>query len=156
VHEPTGYVCPFCRLLHGVDTERNRGDDIVWQDESTTALISPKWWSRNPGHAIVIPNAHVENLYEIDEELLGRVYGTVRRVAGALKETYDCSGTSTRQHNEPDGNQDVWHLHVHVFPRYAGDELYERHTEIRWATPAERAPFAARLRGARALQRAER
>ena len=77
---------------------------------------------------IVIPNAHVENLYEIDEELLGAVYrDRASAIAGALKEAYDCSGTSTRQHNEPDGNQDVWHLHVHVFPRYAGDGLYERH-----------------------------
>jgi histidine triad (HIT) family protein len=95
----------------------------------------------------------VENIYEIDEELLGAVYRSVQRVAGALKEVYDCSGTSTRQHNEPDGNQDVWHLHVHVFPRYADDGLYERHMESYWATPAEREPFAERLRNAPALQR---
>lgn len=55
-------------------------------------------------------------------------------------------GTSTRQHNEPAGYQDVWHLHVHVFPRYDGDRLYERHEEKRWASPAERAPYAAKLR----------
>jgi histidine triad (HIT) family protein len=136
MHEPAGYECPFCRLQRGVDTEHNRQADIVWQDDSTTAFVSPKWWAGNHGHVIVIPNAHVENIYEIDEEPLGAVYRTVRRVAGALKEAYDCSGTSTRQHNEPDGNQDVWHLHVHVFPRYAGDGLYERHAETYWAPPA--------------------
>ena len=153
MHEPAGYECPFCRLQRGVDTENNRQADIVWQDDATTAFVSPKWWPGNHGHVIVIPNAHVENIYEIDEELLGAVYRTVRRVAGALKEVYDCSGTSTRQHNEPDGNQDVWHLHVHVFPRYADDGLYERHVESYWATPAEREPFAERLRNAPALQR---
>jgi histidine triad (HIT) family protein len=80
--------------------------------------------------------------------VLASVYSTVRRVAIALKNAYECDGTSTRQHNEPGGNQDVWHLHVHVFPRYLGDRLYERSEEMRWATPAERAPYAAKLRAA--------
>ena len=63
-----------------------------------------------------------------------------------LKTAYRCEGTSTRQHNEPAGYQDVWHLHAHVFPRYPGDRLYERHEEKRWASPEERAPYAAKLR----------
>ena len=144
-HEPPGYDCPFCRLLRGVETEHNRLDDIVWRDERTTAFIAPRWWPENHGHAIVIPNEHVENLYGIDAGLLGDVYATAKRVAIALKEAYACPGTSTRQHNEPAGYQDVWHLHVHVFPRYDGDRLYQRHEEKRWASPEERAPYAAKL-----------
>ena len=58
---------PAARLRH----ENNRQADIVWQDDSTTAFVSPKWWPGNHGHVIVIPNAHVENIYEIDEALLG-------------------------------------------------------------------------------------
>ena len=145
-HAPPGYDCPFCWLLLGVETDLNRLNDIVFRDAETTALIAPKWWPSNHGHVLVIPNLHVENIYMIDDELLGAVYGTVKRVAVALKEVYDCGGTSTRQHNEPAGNQDVWHLHVHVFPRYPGDRLYERHEEKRWASPAERAPYAPKLR----------
>jgi len=147
-HAPQGYDCPFCRLVRGTETELNRLDDVVWRDEQTMAFIAPKWWPANHGHLLVIPNLHVENLYEIDEELLGAVYSTARRVAIALKRAYRCDGTSTRQHNEPGGTQDVWHLHVHVFPRYFGDRLYERHEEDRWTTPAERAPYAAKLRAA--------
>jgi histidine triad (HIT) family protein len=37
---------------------------------------------------------------------------------------------------------------VHVFPRYDGDGLYERHDEQHWTTAAERAPYAAKLRAA--------
>ena len=59
---------------------------------------------------------------------------------------YDCAGTSTRQHNEPAGYQDAWHYHVHVFPRYPGDNLYNtRHLESP-ATAAQRAPYIQRLR----------
>ncbi len=148
MHEPSGYACPFCRLLDGVETERNRVDDVVWRDERTTAFVSPKWWPANPGAAIVIPNAHVENLYEIADDLLGAVYATTKRVALAMKTAYACEGTSTRQHNEPGGQQDVWHFHVHVFPRWDGDELYARQAQSRWVAPEERAGYSAQLRAA--------
>jgi histidine triad (HIT) family protein len=147
-HAPAGYDCPFCRLLRGIDTEINCAGDIVHRDERTTALIAPKWWPANHGHVLVIPNTHVENIYAIDDTLLGAVAATTRRIAIALKRAYGCDGVSTRQHNEPAGNQDVWHLHVHVFPRYVGDRLYARHEETTWTTPAERAPYAAKLRAA--------
>jgi histidine triad (HIT) family protein len=146
-HEPPGYDCPFCRLVRGVETERNRLDDVVYRDNETTAFVSPKWWPGNEGHAIVVPVAHVENLYAIPPDLLAAVYATVQRVAVAIRATYGCAGTSTRQHNEPGGAQDVWHFHVHVFPRWAGDELYANDAQQRWAGPEERAPYAARLRG---------
>ena len=146
MHEPPGYACPFCRLLGGVETERNRVDDVVWRGECTTAFVSPKWWPANPGAVIVIPNTHVENLYEIEDDLLGAVYATTKRVVLAMKTAYACEGTSTRQHNEPGGQQDVWHFHVHVFPRSEGDELYARQAQSRWVAAEERAGYAAQLR----------
>jgi histidine triad (HIT) family protein len=59
-------------------------------------------------------------------------------------EIYGCPGISTRQHNGPEGNQDVWHYHLHVFPRYAKNDLYGK--PFRLATQAERAVYADRLR----------
>lgn len=65
-------------------------------------------------------------------------------MAMALKGAYACDGISTRQHNEPAGNQVVWHYHLHVFPRYNNDRLY---TSTGYYTePEERVPYAARLR----------
>lgn len=83
------------------------------------------------------------------DEILAKVYETVKRVAIALRESYEgCSGTSTRQHNEPDGNQDVWHFHVHVFPRYKNDKLYVNHEDKRYIAPEERRDYAITLRNA--------
>lgn len=127
---------------------RNAPTDIVWQDERTTAFVSPKWWDASPAHVLVIPNEHYENLYAIPDDVLGAVYATAKRIAGALKEAYGCAGTSTRQHNEPAGGQDVFHFHVHVYPRAEGDRLYETHRNVRWTEPDERAPYAERLRRA--------
>jgi histidine triad (HIT) family protein len=61
-----------------------------------------------------------------------------------MKRAYGCDGTSVRQHNEPAGDQDVWHYHLHVFPRYAGDDLYR--SSARLTHPEERWPYADRLR----------
>jgi histidine triad (HIT) family protein len=52
------------------------------------------------------------------------VHALTRLAALALKAVYVCEGVSTRQHNEPAGGQDVWHYHVHVTPRFEGDNFY--------------------------------
>ena len=145
-HAPGGYLCPLCEIVAGRETERNRRSDIVWSDAATTAFVSPKWWETNRAHVIVVPNEHFENLYEIPEQALSAVYATAKRVALALKDVYGCDGTSTRQHNEPGAQQDVFHFHVHVYPRYFDDRLYQSHDRVRWASPEERAPYAERLR----------
>ena len=139
-------ACPFCRLLRGEETDWNAAADIVWHDEDTTAFVSPRWWPRNEGHVIVIPNEHVRDVAAIDDATLGRVYATAKRVAAALVDAYGCEGTSMRQHNGTGAGQDVWHFHVHVFPRWAGDDLYSRDAEYRFAGADERRPYAERLR----------
>ncbi|MCL6603676.1 MAG: HIT domain-containing protein [Paenibacillus sp.] len=65
-------------------------------------------------------------------------------VAKALKAQYKCDGVSTRQHNEPHGNQDVWHYHLHIFPRYEGDNLYR--TSASFSAPEDRIAYAQSLR----------
>jgi histidine triad (HIT) family protein len=140
--------CPFCALVAGRETARNHPADIVLSDESTTAFVSPRWWEACPGHVLVVPNAHRPTLDEMEADLLGRVYGCAGDVATALERVDRCEGVSTRQHNGPGAGQEIWHFHVHVFPRWGGDRLYERNGETRWVSAVERAERAARLREA--------
>ncbi|MFF0612731.1 HIT family protein [Nocardia tengchongensis] len=123
-HEPAGYDCPFCFLLVGGETPLDSPRDIVLRTDQATAFTASRWWPNNHGHVLVIPNAHHENLYDLPPEYGHAVHDVVRAIAIAMRATYACSGVSTRQHNEPPGGQDVWHYHVHVFPRYDGDNLY--------------------------------
>ena len=142
-HEPKDYTCPFCDWLAGNETEYKQNSDIVYQDEYVTAFVSPKWWVNNPGNVIVIPNHHYENLYDISEDALSHVYITIKKLAIAMRDSYPhCTATSTRQHNEPDGNQDVWHFHAHLFARYPNDNLYIQHENKRFVEPAERKVYA--------------
>lgn len=129
-HEPYGYVCPFCLVVQGIEDEENKlvqtkQRDIVYQDDDVTALIASLWWPNNKGHVIIIPNHHYENIFDLPNEVATKIHATARRIAFALKDCYKCDGVSTRQHNEPGGNQDVWHYHLHVYPRFKKDNLYK-------------------------------
>jgi histidine triad (HIT) family protein len=146
-HEPDGYDCPICAIVRGEERPPwTLRDDVVFQDETTTAWVNGRWWQNNPGNVVVVPNRHVENLYGLERELAADVHDTVRRLAVALKTAYECGGVSTRQHNEPAGDQEVWHYHVHVFPRWEGDDLYG--SPYRLTAPEERRPYSERLRAA--------
>jgi histidine triad (HIT) family protein len=146
-HEPPGYQCPFCALAGGSDDALNCQADIVRRTAGALALISPRWWPRNHGHVLVVPVRHYENIYELPARAGHAVHDLVREVAIAIRQTYGCEGVSTRQHNEPAGNQDAWHYHVHVFPRYAGDQLYSSAPYQDFVTAEQRRPYAERLRG---------
>lgn len=145
-HEPQDYRCPFCSIARGEETELNKLSDLVFENESVIAFVSPKQWINNPGNVLVIPKEHIENVYDISEELLDAVYLVGKKVALAMKDAYGCEGTSFRQHNEPAGNQDVWHFHLHIFPRWEDDSLYVGHESARYVSVEERLPYVNKLR----------
>jgi len=125
-HEPEGYECPFCFIVQQcqqADSPRKR-EDIVFFDDAMTVLVPPHHYAAIRGNVLVFPNRHFENIFDIDCELGADLLRATQRIAFAMKHAYNCEGISTRQHNEPAGYQDVWHYHLHVFPRFTGDNLY--------------------------------
>ena len=124
----------------------NLTSDVVWRDDETLAWINPRWWGEIPGNVIVIPNQHVENMFELDKTQAAAVHETARRVSLAMLAAYGCEGISTRQNNGPGANQEVWHYHLHLHPRQQGDNLYR--ADARVTRPDERAPYVDRLRTA--------
>lgn len=146
-HEPKEYLCPLCQIVKGEDTNLGSQEScVVFRDTFVTAFVAGKWWRSNPGHVVIVPNDHYENLYSIPEELGHKIFDLSKRVALAFKETYKCDGVSTKQHNEPAGNQEVWHYHLHVIPRYEGDNHYINGGDMFWPTTEEKQPYADKLR----------
>jgi histidine triad (HIT) family protein len=145
-HAPEGYLCPFCLIVQGIEQDDvyTRSADIVYRTEAVTAFIGSHQWPNNRGHVILIPNAHYENLYDLPLTVATQIHAAVRTVALAMKRAYGCPGISTRQHNEPAGNQEIWHYHVHVFPRWPDDALYGSRRSF--MPPEERLLYAERLR----------
>ena len=111
MHAPPDYRCPFCAIVQELEADYvyTSQAEVVLRDEQVTAFISAHQWPANRGHVVVVPNEHYENLYELPDALAAPIQSAARRIALALKSEYDCDGISTRQHNEPAGNQDVWH-----------------------------------------------
>ncbi len=120
----------------------------VFRDSDVFVKVSPKWWSRNVGGALVIPVEHHENLYGLPDRLAVPLVAAVRDTAVAMRRAYQCDGISIRQHNEPAGGQDVWHLHIHVLPRYENDLLYERNADWFWAEEDQVIDLGQRLKNA--------
>ena len=146
-HRPENYICPLCKIARGEPTELgDQEGSVIFRDDTITSFIAGKWWRSNPGHVIIIPNSHIENLYDLPDGISHKIFGYASVVAIALKATYNCDGTSIRQHNEPAGNQDVWHFHLHIFPRYLNDDLYLKNNDTYWPTAAEKQPYADKLK----------
>jgi histidine triad (HIT) family protein len=75
------------------------------------------------GHCLVIPHAHFRTVPEMPPELFGRVAACAARVARAVDEVLRPGGLSLVQANSAAAGQSVPHVHVHVLPRRAGDNL---------------------------------
>jgi len=146
-HAPPDYDCPFCAFVRGEESPPwNLLQDVVWRDGETLAWLNPRWWGNNPGNVVVIPSRHAETMFELKGQEAAAVHETARRLGLAMLSAYGCEGISTRQHNGPGASQEVWHYHLHVYPRHRGDGLYG--ASPRMSEPEERMPYAERLRAA--------
>ncbi len=96
---------------------------------------------------LVVPAAHVANIYEIEHDLGGALVVTVSLVARALKQVWGADGVTVRQNNDLAGGQDVFHLHFHVVPRFE-DDLYGRVRNFSEVPIEERVEQARKLAGA--------
>jgi histidine triad (HIT) family protein len=90
----------------------------VYEDEATLAFMDIM--PRGEGHTLVIPKAPARNILDADPQGLADVIKTVQKVARAVKQAFSADGVTIQQFNEAAGGQVVFHLHVHVIPRFEG------------------------------------
>ena len=116
-----GYSCPFCRNIASGDADHPL--EILHRYEHVFVKMNPRWPRNNSGAALVIPNEHYENVYEVPVALGEPLQWAIRDTANAMKRAFGCDGINVWQNNEPASGQTVWHYHVHVVPRYGGDDF---------------------------------
>ena len=108
--------CVFCSIVRG-----EAESATVFEDDSTLAFLDLS--QSNEGHVLVVPKRHLEQIYDLDEEIASALGKTVRRVARAVRRVYEPEGLSIWQSNGPAAFQDVPHVHWHILPRYTNDGL---------------------------------
>ena len=123
-HEPPGYECLICRIISEAKAAPfPPGSDVIYQDKLVTAFLGIWHWPNIPVDILLSPNQHIENLYDFPPRLAPDFHRVTRAMALTLKYVYQCDGVTIRQHNEPAGDQDIWHYHLHVIPRFNEDNF---------------------------------
>lgn len=108
-------TCIFCQIVRG-----ELPASIVGEDEATLAFLDIR--PINPGHLLVIPKAHVARLADLSHEAGGRMFGMAMELAVALNRSgVRCEGVNFHLADGEVAGQEVFHVHLHVYPRYAGD-----------------------------------
>jgi histidine triad (HIT) family protein len=110
-------TCVFCKIAAGVEPA-----SIIYEDEIVMVLldISPV----NDGHAMVIPKYHAAYLADLSEETGMHMFRIAQRTAAALRDSgVPCEGINMLLADGEAAFQDIFHIHLHVFPRFAGDDF---------------------------------
>ena len=107
--------CIFCKLANGVIPT-----NTIYEDEDFKAIldISPA----SKGHALILPKEHYANLYEVDEETLTKAIKLAKRIVEHETKVLGCDGYNLLQNNGTAAGQTVYHFHIHMIPRYEGEE----------------------------------
>ena len=108
--------CVFCKIM-----AKQIPATVVHEDEHTLAFMDIG--QVNPGHVLVALKKHVENIFALDEAQAAAVFGSAARVARAIRGAFEPQGLSVYQANGAAAGQTVFHLHIHLVPRYEGDGM---------------------------------
>lgn len=108
--------CIFCKIANGEipsTTIFENNDFRVFFD------IAPA----SKGHCLIVPKHHYNDIFDMDAETGGKLFSLATAVARALKNELGCEGMNIVQNNGMIAGQTVFHFHLHLIPRYVGDNV---------------------------------
>ena len=110
--------CLFCRIIEGSVPSRK-----VFENDDCYAFLDI--FPAAKGHTLVIPKQHFTDIHEADAQSYALVAAAAKEVADLLHAKLGSDGTTIFQMNREAGWQTVFHLHMHVIPRWEGDSLHK-------------------------------
>ncbi len=111
-------MCIFCKIVNNEIPSYK-----LYEDENFIVILDR--FPSSLGHALVIPKKHVETIFELgkDKELTSKIFVLAAEFAEKIKIATGCEGMNVLQNNGALAGQSVYHLHIHLIPRYQGDEV---------------------------------
>jgi histidine triad (HIT) family protein len=123
--------CIFCKIIAGEIPA-----DKIYEDDKVLAFMDVRPVSR--GHALVVPKVHSVDIVETDDDVLADVMKQAKRIAVAVQHALKAGGFTLSTNRGEAAGQTVFHLHIHIIPRYEKDGLKPwTHQEIEPKTRAE-------------------
>jgi histidine triad (HIT) family protein len=112
--------CIFCKIV-----TKQAPSSVLYEDATVMAFLDIR--PLNIGHTLVIPKAHYVDIFDIPAKELSAIHLVAKQLSFAIKKATSANGVSIIQQNGKAAGQDVFHLHVHVVPRFDGQRLPSFH-----------------------------
>ena len=108
--------CIFCKSANGEIPSAT-----LYEDEDFRVILDLGPASK--GHALILPKAHAANIYEISDDMAAKAMILAKKMATKMTEALKCDGFNIVQNNGEPAGQTVFHFHMHLIPRYEGDQV---------------------------------
>ena len=107
--------CIFCKLANGVFPT-----NFIYEDEDFKVILDAN--PATKGHSLILPKKHFVNLLDADEEVLKKALPLAKKLSNKLIDVLKCDGVNVLQNNNEAAGQAVFHLHIHLIPRYKDEK----------------------------------
>ena len=108
--------CISCKIANGEIPSAT-----LYEDEDFRVILDLGPASK--GHALILPKAHAANIYEISDDMAAKAMILAKKMATKMTEALKCDGFNIVQNNGEPAGQTVFHFHMHLIPRYEGDQV---------------------------------
>ena len=108
--------CICCKIANGEIPSAT-----LYEDEDFRVILDLGPASK--GHALILPKAHAANIYEISDDMAAKAMILAKKMATKMTEALKCDGFNIVQNNGEPAGQTVFHFHMHLIPRYEGDQV---------------------------------
>ena len=108
--------CIFCKIANGEIPSAT-----LYEDEEFRVILDLGPASK--GHALILPKSHAANIYELSDEMAAKAMILAKKMATAMTAALKCDGFNIVQNNGECAGQTVFHFHMHLIPRYKGDQV---------------------------------
>ncbi|WP_182200140.1 HIT family protein [Paraliobacillus salinarum] len=118
--------CIFCKIING-DIPSAK----VYEDDDVFAFLDISQVTK--GHTLVIPKTHVKDIYETPEQIASKLFARIPKIANAIEKAFQPEGINILSNTGEAAGQSVFHLHIHLIPRYGKKDgfrpVWETHEE---------------------------
>lgn len=108
--------CIFCKIIKG-----EIPSFTVYEDDTFKVILDR--FPAAPGHALIIPKEHADDMFGLPDETAAKLYPLAKKIAAKIKEAVGAEGINIVQNNGEVAGQSVHHFHLHIVPRKSGDQI---------------------------------